>query len=280
MTHANKFRLYLMSLLLVQTALAYALETKKSDVSPYDGYSFTTGLEYENGDYGTADSTDLWRIPLGLQYRSGQYTFGASTALLSAKSTGTIIVSSDRMTMKVNTPPQAKVTMGTPGSGSSSATGIDDIDLYATYRLPRDKDSDIRYHVSVVYKLATADADKGLGTGENDIAFEGGLLTSYKDVLLMGILGYQINGDSATVDYKDVWYTDLSVIYPVKPDRSLGATLYLAQTATPGFDAPADLTLFLNQELDKRRDLYFYVLFGLSDGSPDLGIGADITFKL
>lgn len=276
----NKSHLCLIALLFIITASTHALEAKKTSVSEYDGYSLVTGLEYENGDYGTSDSTDLWRVPIGLRYRSGQYTVGIDTSFLSAKSTGTIITSTKRNTMMKTVPSTdlQKITSAKPGV--NSASGIGDIEMFASYRLPTQNDSKFRSYVSLFYKLGTADADKGLGTGENDYGIEGGLFTRYKEVILTASLGYQVNGDSATINYDNVWYTDLGVIYPVKDDRSLGAILSLSQSATAGYDSPMDITLFLDQELDKKRDLNFYLQFGLSDGSPDFGIGANITFKL
>jgi hypothetical protein len=253
--------------LLGLTSTSYALELSDIGIREGEGYSLTTGLEYASGDYGTSDTTDLWTVPIGLDYVKGPYSAGVSTSFMSATSNGAIITSS-------------MGGMSRSKNSVNSSSGIGDINLYASYKLPEAKGSDITYHVTARLKLGTADADKGLGTGENDYAIEGGLVTLYKEVIVFASVGYQISGDSATINYHDVLYGSGGATYPIGKGRDVGAMLSLSQAITPGYDAPADVTLFLNQELDKKRDLYFYLLFGLSDGSPDFGAGANITIQL
>lgn len=249
---------------------SYAAKQSDIGLSETEGYSATVGLEYESGDYGTSATTNLWRVPVGIDYVKGPLSAGVNTAFLSAKSNGAIIISN-----------MTHMTSVTTSSASvRSASGIGDINMYATYQLPDTKGSDISYHLTGRIKLGTADEKKGLGTGENDYAFEGGLLTLYKQVIVFGNLGYQITGDSTTVNYHDVLYANAGATYPMSKERSIGAMLEVSQAATPGFDSPAQLTFFLNQEMDKKRDLYFYVLLGLSNGSPDTGVGVNITYKL
>ena len=246
---------------------SFALETSKVGIKEPEGYSLTLGLEYESGDYGTSDTTDLWTLPIGFDYVKGPISAGVNTSYMSAESTGAITTS--RMGGRVSS-----------STSVSSASGIGDINLYASYELPEAKGSTVTYHATARIKLGTADADSGLGTGENDYALEGGLYTLYKEVIVFANVGYQVSGDSATINYNNVWYGSGGATYPMGNGRDAGAMLYLSQTVTPGYDAPADITLFLSQELDKKRDLYFYLSFGLSDGSPDFGAGAYLTVKL
>ena len=249
----------------------YADERQDIGLSGLEGLSLTVGLQFESGDYGTGATTDVWRVPVGIDYVKGRFSAGVSTSYLNAKSTGALIVSSSMTRMTKLTTSTASV---------SSASGIGDVDMYASYELPKASGSNISYHVTGRFKLATADENKGLGTGENDYAIEGGLITKYQKVYLFGNLGYQINGDSPTVNYDNVLYANGGVTYPLDTERSVGSFLEVAQAATPGFDAPAQLTLFYNQGLEKQRELYFYVLLGLSNGSPDSGAGVNLVMKL
>lgn len=262
------YRLIMSVCMFALASVTAAVEKGDVGLGKTEGLSLRVGLEYESGDYGTGATTNLWRVPLGLDYVKGPFSAGVSTSYLNAKSSGAIIVSS----------------MGRMGSLSTSsvrsASGIGDIDMYASYQLATTGESDITYHITGRIKLGTADENKGLGTGENDYAIEGGLLTNYETVYLFGNLGYRVNGDSATVNYANVWYANAGVTYPMEKGRSIGSFLEISQAATPGFDAPAQLTLFMNQKLDKQRDLYFYVLLGLSNGSPDTGAGVNLIMKL
>jgi hypothetical protein len=251
-------------------ASSHAAEQRDIGLTPSEGYSLTVGLEYESGDYGTSATTDLWRVPVGIDYVKGPFSAGVNTAYLSAKSTGAITISN--MTHMTS--------VSTSSSSVRSASGIGDINLYASYQLPADTSSDFIYHVTGRLKLGTADEKKGLGTGENDYAVEGGLLTAYDKFYVFANLGYQVTGDSATVNYDNVWYANAGATYPMTKARSVGAMLEVSQAATPGFDSPAQLTLFLNQKLDTQRQLYFYLLLGLSNGSPDSGVGVNMTVAL
>jgi len=255
--------------LMVLAGKASSAERRNYGLTELTGYSLTTGLEYESGDYGTSSKTDVWRVPIGLGYLKGPWSAGINTSFLSASSTGAIIISGRMGRMS-----------SISGAKVSSASGIGDVNMYASYQLPQTKGSKVTYHVTGRIKFGTADENKGLGTGENDYAVEGGFLTSYQKVFVFGNLGYQISGDSATVNYDDVFYLNAGATYPIQPYRSIGAKLDISQAATPGFDDPATLTLYLNQGLDKQRSLFFYVLLGLSNGSPDSGVGVDLTLQL
>ncbi|MBI1424982.1 MAG: hypothetical protein GC149_16165 [Gammaproteobacteria bacterium] len=257
--------------LLILAGMAGADERSDIGLGEREGLSLTLGLEYASGDYGTSSTTDLWQVPFGVDYVKGNVSAGIYSSLLSAKSSGAIIVSSSMTHM-------TKLT--TSSTAGSKASGIGDINMYATYQLPQAAGSEIAYHVTGRIKLGTADEKKGLGTGENDYALEGGLVMPFEKVYLFGSVGYQVNGDSATVNYDDVLYANAGATYPMGKGRSLGAMLEVAQAATPGFDAPAQATVFYNQELDKRKDLFFYLSVGLSNGSPDSAVGALLTIWL
>lgn len=258
--------------LLTLSVNSQAVEKRDMGIVQTEGLYFTTGLEYESGDYGTGNTTNLWRVPFGIDYYQGGWSIGASSALLHAKSNG-VIITSGTMGGRMSS-----VTKST--STDKSVTGIGDIDVYASYRLPTPNENEISYHVTGRVKLGVAAADKGLGTGENDYAIEGGVVTTLRSLSVFGNIGYQVSGDSATVNYDNVWYANGGILYPVNDTRSLGAMLEVSQAMTPGFDSPSQLTLFLNQSLENQRSLYFYLLLGLSNGSPDSGVGVNLTFKL
>lgn len=244
----------------------FALERYKRGESPSDGVSYTVGLEYEEGDYGTGDTTEVWRIPVGLDYRKGQFLAGAYIPYISAESTGNITISSMRMRTVIT-------------SSSSDASGIGDLKMYAGYNIPAKGSPDQIYHVIGYIKLPTANENKGLGTGETDYAIEGGLLFKVDKAVVYTNLGYQITGDTPTTNYKDVLYANVSATLPQASGNSIGASLDFSQSATPGFDDALEITGYMNMPLENKRSLYLYLQLGLTDGSPDYGIGANYRFK-
>ncbi len=245
------------------TNTGHALERYQRGVSKDDGISYTIGLEYEEGDYGTSDSTEVWRIPVGLDYRKGQFIAGANIPYISAESTGNVTISTMRMRTVIT-------------SSTSDASGIGDLKLYAGYNIPA---AARVYHVIGYVKLPTADENEGLGTGESDYALEGGATFAVEKAIVYTNLGYQINGDTATIDYDDIFYASASMTFAQPNGNKLGASIDYSQSVTAGFDDALGVTGFMLLPQANQRSLYLYLELGLSDGSPDFGAGATYRFQ-
>lgn len=266
----SKLLLFITSLCLFGAInVSYAADRSAIGLNELDGLSLTVGVDYQSGNYGTPYTTKLWSVPVGLDYTRGPLSAGVSTAYLNADSTGTIIIGG-----------MSHMTSVSKSTTAKSASGIGDVNMYARYELTTLSASQIGYHVTGRVKLGTADENKGLGTGANDFAVEAGLSTIHDKFLVFASLGYQITGDSSSVNYDNILYASAGSTYIMDDINSLGTMLEVSQAATPGFDSPAQLTVFYNREINKQRDLYFYVLLGLSNGSPDNGAGLHLTMKL
>lgn len=227
--------------------------------------SFLTGLEYQQADYGTADSTDLWRIPLGLGYRIENFSFFASMPLLFASSDGNIIATH-------------KTSRAFMRSGRNSVSGIGDLTLSGTFYFTPDARNSASYHLTGGVKLGTADANKGLGTGEDDVFIEGGVNKLIDSYLLSVELGYEISGDAADFNYKNALYGTAGLARWTQNSGQLGGYLYFSEAQVPGLDEPLELNLFYSQFISKDRSVYYFISKGLSDGSPDYALGGNIQF--
>jgi hypothetical protein len=252
----------------IQTATA--LERDRLGLVKEGEFSLITGVDYQQGDYGTSDSTSLLSIPFSVTYRKTNYSFFASIPLLFASSDGDIIVNS-----KTSMP---KMTSAS-GSGKNTEAGIGDTVLSASYYLTPDYRQETEYRLTAVYKLATADEDKGLGTGEDDYAFEAGIAKNIDEYILSGTLGYEINGDSPDYTYNDVFYGTAGLTKQLQGYAQIGSYLTFSQAVTDTTDAPLELTLFYSKPIAKARNLYLYVSKGFSDGSPDFALGGNIQFS-
>jgi hypothetical protein len=245
-------------------ASVFALVPSKSDTLLTEGITYSVGLEFDSGDYGTGDTTETLRIPLGINYSNGSYFAGVTIPYISAESTGSVIISNMSRMRTITVSPDSDV------------SGMGDLKLYAGYNFPGSQLSN--YYVSVLVKLGTADENKGLGTGENDYSIEGGMRTKMDKYSLFGSVGYQISGDTATIDYDDVFYADVGISTQQKKGRQLGMMVEFATSATPGFDDPVELTGFMDIMLANKRRLHLFASLGLSDGSPDYGVGVNYFF--
>ena len=249
---------------------AHALERTRLGLVQADEFSLLTGLEYEQGDYGTPDTTTLWRIPINLSYRKDNFSLFASLPLLYASSDGTIVVN-PKMSMPKKQPPPTT-------TGGQTASGIGDILLSGSYYFMPDYRQEITYRITGSLKLGTADESKGLGTGENDFFFEGGAVKNIDEYILSATLGYEISGDSPVFEYNDVFYGNLGLTRQLARQKQIGGSLYFSQALTDVASAPLELSIFYRQPVAKKQDLYLYFTKGLSSGSPDFATGGIVQF--
>jgi len=249
-----------------------ALERDRLGLVKAGEFSLLTGIEYQEGDYGTPDSTSLLSIPFSVTYRQSNFSLFASLPLLFASSEGDIVINSKTTMPKMTASPTVS------GSGKNTATGIGDTLLSGSYYFTPDFHKETEYRLTAVYKLATADEDKGFGTGEDDIAFEAGIIKSLDEYALSGTLGYEINGDSPDFNYNDVFYGTVGLTKQLSAYSQVGSYLYFSQALTDTTDAPLELSIFYNQPVSKARSMYLYFAKGLSNGSPDFSLGGNIQF--
>ena len=261
--------LLILILLLGSSHLLQALERTRLGLVQIDEFSLLAGLEYSEGDYGTPDTTTLWKIPLNLTYRKNQYSFTASLPLLSAQSDGEIIITNKTSKKKTTT---------TTSTTSESSSGIGDFTLSGTYYFLPTLPDELTYRITGIIKLGTASASENLGTGETDLAIEGGLQKPVNKIIYSASIGYVLNGDSDTYDYNNVFYTYLGLTGLIDRNKNLGGTLYLSEAVTDTTEAPAELSVFYSQAILTNKNIYFYYTKGLSNGSPDFALGATLQF--
>lgn len=245
--------------------IANALERDRPVLLTTGELSFLTGLEYQQADYGTTDSTDLWRIPLGVGYRIENFSFFASMPLLFASSDGTIIVTH-------------RMSSSAMRAGKSSASGIGDLTLSGTFYFTTDARNSASYYLTGGAKFGTADASKGLGTGEDDFFIEVGAYKNMDSYTLSAMLGQEISGDTTDFNYDDVLYGTVGLAKWTKMSSQLGSYLYYSQSQVSGLEAPLELNVFYSQFIAKNRSIYYFLAKGLSDGSPDFSFGGNLQF--
>ncbi|MFV9616359.1 MAG: hypothetical protein ACNYZG_10415, partial [Gammaproteobacteria bacterium] len=251
---------------------ATALERTRLGLVKEGEFSLLTGLEYQEGDYGTPESTSLLRIPISITYRKTNFSLYASMPILFASSDGDIITSSK------TSMPKTTESVSPSGKGQQTVAGIGDMVLSASYYFTADLRHETSYRLTAGLKLGTADESEGLGTGEDDLFIEGGAVKNIDEYMLSGTLGYEINGDSPVFNYNDVVYGTVGLTKQLAMNKQIGSLLYFSQALTDVSDAPLELSVFYSQPVAKTRAAYFYLSKGLSNGSPDFSLGGTIQF--
>lgn len=228
--------------------------------------TLTTGLDYSRGDYGFPADTEVFSVPLTVSYATGPWRFQVSQAWLSVDGPASVVLTGS----------QAGGAIGRPVSSRES--GVGDLWLGTTYRaLPFGPDLDVAFTGRV--KLGTANENKGLGTGETDYYAQLDFSRTVGATTPYLTLGYRWLGASALYPLRDGAYASVGVMQQLQGPTQAGLAVDWRARVVAGGDAACEVTAFVTHHLDERWSLQGYVLTGLTDASPDLGLGASVNYR-
>jgi len=277
-----------------------------------DGFSIGVGSDYSSGDYGGADRTTIFSVPVHAKYISGPVTLKVSVPWLRVSGTGVIIPaglggiggaggeasgasgSSGGSTgvfgcaadtrggaprPEDNGPCATTTAAGggaTAAAARRTAQGIGDIVAAVTYNAINS--NGLLLDVTGKIKFATASEERGLGSGKTDYAFQFEAEKAIGDTYVIGGLGYKWLGDPAGVSLRNVWYGAAGAGIKLTPDTNAGISYDYASAASSGGQAAQELSFYVSQRMSKNVKLNGFIYKGLSDGSPDWGAGAGISY--
>ena len=246
-----------------------------------DGLWLGIGADYSSGDYGSDVTTDITSVPVAARYDSGNWTWRASLPWLRVDGDVGVLPGLGNVG---NSNPQGRGrgnsgnngNDGTPPAETESgiASGLGDLRLAATYAF--DTGGPLGIDLTGNVKIATADEDKGLGTGENDYGIAVDLYRDFDGTLLFGGVGYTMLGDSEYIQLDDVLNVNLGASWRVGAG-TLGAMYDWRQAASDTAGDRSELTGFYSVRASDADKFQLYGTLGLSDGSPDWGIGASYS---
>ncbi len=246
---------------LVLTALATTALAAPAQAEDDNYMQFSVGADYSSGDYGTTPDTKILAVPVGFKLKQGDFFVRASLPWL-----------------RVEGP-------AVPGDGGAIPTagptnlrsGIGDLTMAAGYSLPI---GDTTYFdVTGKVKLPTASESKGLGTGTTDFTAEGELTQVFGMTSVSVRGGRRFNGSTAAFPLNDVWQAGAS-IYHTSGDVTLGLDYDWREGALPTAPDRSELTGSIGFKLNDGFRLQGYAYTGLSDGSPNLGGGLQLVYRI
>lgn len=125
-------------------------------------------------------------------------------------------------------------------------------------------------------KFATADEEKGLGTGKTDYGFAFDLSRTIDRFTPSIGFGYRIVGKPTDSDLKNYANASIGLGYWITDNTNLSLSFDCYQRSSASSNVDNELTLGLNQHLAKHWDIEAHILVGLSQSAPDYGAGASI----
>jgi len=215
------------------------------------------GVDYSTGSYGASEDTEVLYVPVGLRASTSRWRFDATAPYLRIKG------------------PAGSVIGGVviPGGGPvTTRDGFGDVTLSATYQLVEPVAGRTQWEIGVGTKLDTA--DEGLGTGETDYSVQLGMRHPLSDNLtLMGGLGYQWLGDPTAFELEDGPTAMLGVNYAASPRTNFGVQANYRHEYLAGFDEQITVNPYFRVESESGLSFTGYATAGLTDSTPDFGVG-------
>lgn len=235
-------------------------------VPPPAEVTLSTGLDYSRGDYGFAADTEVFAVPLTVSYATGPWRFQVSQAWLSVDGPASVVL----------TGAQAGGAAGRPVSSRES--GVGDLWLGATYRsLPFGPDLEVAFTGRM--KVGTANENKGLGTGENDYYAQFDFSRTVGATTPYLTVGYRWLGANAAYPLRDGAYFSAGFVRQLSGPTQAGLAVDWRARVVSGGDPACELTAFVTHHLDESWSLQGYALTGLTDASPNFGLGTSVNYR-
>jgi hypothetical protein len=239
--------------------------------------SLGVGFNYSEGDYGTSQTTTILSIPVTARYELDRWIFKLTVPYLRVSGPANVIPGVGQTS---NSNPNGRGRGGTTAATTTTGTasGLGDIVASATYGVYYDKASKLGVDLTGKVKFGTADADKGLGTGENDVSI---IVEPYKTFdrwTVFGSVGYHMLGASSFFPVDDVFSASIGGSYKLNDRDTAGVSYDWRDKVTATGSNISEVTAFWSRKLDQKWKAQFYVLKGFSNGSPDWGVGASAAY--
>lgn len=235
-------------------------------------FSLETGMDYNTGKFGGAQSTDILYVPVTGKYQDKSWTLKLTVPYLQITGPGNVI----------------KVLNGVGQTGGAisntpvTRSGMGDMVMAATHNTYYDSASGLMFNLTGKVKFGTASTVKGLGTGKNDYALQSELYHVTESLTSFGTLGYKLYGNTAGAGYKllNGFFGSLGGSYKFGQETSGGAMLNLGQKITTTGSSHVEAIFFASHKIEKNWKARGYVLKGITKSVPAWGVGASVAYLL
>ena len=157
-----------------------------------------------------------------------------------------------------------------------SRDGIGDVVIAAGYGYFPDGGIIPAVELSGRIKIGTADEEQGLGTGEEDYTIQLDLSKNVGRVTPFAAVGYRFIGDPPEVKFNNKIFASAGLSLSLGRRFSMGLAYDWAQSAVPGSPDIQEIAPFGSIKLTEHLAFDPYAVIGLSNSSPDWGLGTQL----
>ena len=251
------------SVLLLASARGWAEEREH--------FQLKLGATYDQGDFGTSNTTRTVFAPLTLKYLGDRFDLGLTASFVHIETAGGV-------TLIDGTPTR---TAGAQRR-QTSESGVGDTLLKGRYFLIDDPGPTSplpAFTPFVKIKAPTADETRNLGTGETDYGFGLEVDKQLGAFFLFGDASYTVIGSPPGQDLRNRPAASVGVGAKLSDTVTVSGLVDWRRAVVKGRDDPADLVGILTYKLTRTISLNPYASVGLTDGSPDFGVGFELAYK-
>ena len=265
----------LLCAVLVSTVGAAAQErkaTEQPELQPPPGrehFQLKFGAGYDQGDFGTNDTTRSVYAPVTFRYLGERFDVGVTASLLYLDTESSVVVIDGQPTQSDR-------------QRRSRDAGFGDLYFRGLYYLLDDPGPEsfvpgVAPFLKV--KAPTADANKGLGTGEWDVGFGVEWDKRFREFFVLGDVSYMFMGEPSHQHFRN--RPAFSVGIGRQFTRDIAGTVMLdwRRAIVSNGDDAVELTGIVQLRLARTVTASPYVFVGLTDGSPDFGLGFEVSWK-
>ena len=169
-------------------------------------------------------------------------------------------------------------TGGNPSHNRGSASGAGDVVASAGYRLFSSDDRSFGLVVTGKVKFGTADVNKGLGTGEDDYGVS---LDTYKILgkwTPFGGVGWTDHGSSPYIKLDHGIHANAGIDYRAAGSDNVGVAYNYRQRIAAGGAIQSEVTAYWAHKFNDRLRLQGQATGGMTNGSPDWGVGTSVNY--
>lgn len=227
-----------------------------------DQFSLSTGFDYSSGKYDNKVSTDILYIPVTGKYESDKLTLKLTVPYVRISGPGGVIQGVGRLGKTTAS------TTKTTNSGLGDVTASAGYSIYSEGALALDLVGKI--------KFGTADANKGLGTGQNDYSARLDGYYTLDQTTLFATAGYKVYGSPAGVNLSSAPFGTIGASQKLSDVSSAGVMLDVAKSPSTSGSDQREVTVYISHKIAPKLKLQANILKGFSNGSADFGGGAMI----
>lgn len=228
-------------------------------------FTLTTGIDYSSGKYGDDVKTEITSVPILARYEVERWVLKLTVPYVTIKGPGNVV-------------PSIGQVGETQTRRRTTESGMGDTTASATYNLFQGSASVPVIDITGKVKFATADEDKGLGTGENDYATQVDFYQGFGKFTALATIGYRVYGNPSFVNLDNVFYGSVGGAYKLAPKTSAGLIYDYRPEITDNGSEISEAVAFVTHSISDQWKAQAYLVKGFSNGSPEIGGGALVGF--